>query len=148
MQICNNLKTLGTALSALMVCAAFSPAQEPGKAPSVTGAAHWTALTHQPTAIAPRLSLLLTDGRILVQDNTTFSTWQIFTPDSTGSYINGTWGLTSTLPAGYAPLYFASAVLADGRVVIVGGEYNQGAEMFTKLGAYYRPFLNTWSTLA
>jgi hypothetical protein len=45
-------------------------------------------------------------------------------PDDTGSYINGTWTQAASLPSGYEPLFFGSAVLADGKVVVQGGEYN------------------------
>ncbi len=46
------------------------------------------------------------------------------------------------------PDAFASAVLGDGRLVIVGGEYNNGAFTLTNLGAIYDPALNTWTSLA
>ncbi len=48
------------------------------------------------------------------------------------------------LPAGYAPLYFGSAVLPDGNVIIEGGEYNNGQSVWTTLGAYYDSVANTW----
>jgi hypothetical protein len=38
-------------------------------------------------------------------------------PDIHGSYVNGTWSPIASMPAGYGPLYFGSAVLPDGRVV-------------------------------
>ena len=41
----------------------------------------------------------------------------------------------------------ASSVLADGRVVITGGEYNNGAFTLTNLGAIYNPITNTWASL-
>ena len=34
--------------------------------------------------------LLLTDGRLFVQDEGA-ADWWFLTPDSTGSYVNGTW---------------------------------------------------------
>ena len=43
-------------------------------------------------------------------------------PDDTGSYVNGTWTQVASAPSGYAPLFFGSAVLKDGKVVIQGGE--------------------------
>ena len=43
------------------------------------------------------------------------------------------------------PLYFASAVLPDGRVVVIGGEYNSGAPVWTNIGFMYDPVANTWS---
>ena len=51
-----------------------------------------------------------------------------------GSYQNGVWLLLPLPPAGYNPLYFASAVLPDGRVIIEGGEYNNGVGDDTTLG--------------
>jgi len=54
----------------------------------------------------------------------------------------------ASLQAGYVPDDFASAVLADGRVVITGGEYNNGQFTLTNLGAIYDPVANTWTPLA
>ena len=75
--------------------------------------------------------LLLTDGRVLVHSEPNcsgctgnYQTWYTLTPDNTGSYINGTWTKVATLPGSYAPLFFGSAVLPDGKVVVQGGEYN------------------------
>ena len=40
----------------------------------------------------------------------------------------GTWAFDSNMPIiggiQYAPLYYCSAVLPDGRAVVIGGEYN------------------------
>ena len=47
----------------------------------------------------------------------------------------------------YGPLYFASAVLPDGRYIIEGGEYNNGNDAWTKLGAIYDPVANTWTSV-
>ncbi len=50
--------------------------------------------------------------------------------------MNGTWSTTGHLPSGYAPIYFGSQVLLDGKhVVIAGGEYNNGTAVWTTLGA-------------
>jgi hypothetical protein len=53
------------------------------------------------------------------------------------------------LPSGYDPLYFASAVLADGRLVVIGGEYTScgGNFALTNQGAIYDPTKNTWTSL-
>ena len=53
----------------------------------------------------------------------------------------------ASLPSGYEPDAFASAVLADGRLLIEGGEYNFGQFTLTNLGAIYDPKLNTWTPL-
>ncbi|MBZ5706880.1 MAG: hypothetical protein LAN63_16135 [Acidobacteriia bacterium] len=89
---------------------------------------------------------LLTDGTAMFQGNAGSDWWKL-TPDNTGSYLNGTWSRLASLPAGYVPDAFASAVLADGRVVIVGGEYNNGAFVLTNQGAIYDPKANTWTSL-
>ena len=38
----------------------------------------------------------------------------------------------------YGPLFFASAVLPDGRVVVEGGEYNQYGARFYQPGSHLR----------
>ncbi len=104
-----------------------------------------TNLTHQ----APdggQLTFQLTDGRVLAQGFND-SDWWILTPDITGSYVNGTWTQAASLPGGYSPEAFASAVLADGKVLIEGGEYNFGQFVLTNLGAVYDPAANTWTPL-
>jgi len=102
-------------------------------------------LTHQ----APDGALItfqLTDGTVLAQGNAETDWWKL-TPDNKGSYQNGTWTKMASLPSSYQPLYFAEAVLADGRVVIMGGEYNHNQFSFTNLGAIYDPKANTWTML-
>ena len=54
----------------------------------------------------------------------------------------------ASLPAGYGPLYFASAVLPDGRVIVEGGEYNFCVPVWTNKGAIYDPIANSWSSVA
>jgi hypothetical protein len=75
-------------------------------------------------------------------------TWYRLVPDSTGSYINGTWVNAGNLPTGYNPLYFGSAVLPSGQVTVMGGEYNNGSAVWTTLGAIYNPSTNKWQKLA
>lgn len=92
------------------------------------------------------MPLLLTDGTVMVQGNVGNDWWKL-TPDRNGSYLNGTWSRLANLPANYEPYAFASAVQIDGRVVIVGGEYNFGSFSFTNLGAVYDPKADTWKNL-
>jgi hypothetical protein len=85
----------------------------------------------------------------MMQD-TAAQDWWALTPDGNGSYQSGTWSQLASLPAGYSPLYYASAVLPDGRLVLLGGEYNFGVADWTPLGAIYaiyQPKTNTWKTL-
>lgn len=110
------------------------------------GAQTWTPLTHQP-AFNASTALLLTDGTVMVQAQESSAWWRL-TPDKTGNYINGTWTQLASLPSGYAPLYYASVVLQDGRVVVEGGEDNNGTNnVETTLGAIYNPVSNSWISL-
>jgi len=114
---------------------------------AVAGAQTWTPLVHQPT-FAASTPLLLTDGTVMVQAEESSSWWRL-TPDNTGSYVNGTWSQLASTSASYAPIYYASAVLPDGRVVIEGGEYNiSGGPVWTTLGAIYNPVANTWTSVS
>jgi hypothetical protein len=117
---------LAIALTVLLALAGIAGAQSP-----------WIDLTNQPgAAVGPLLQLR--DGRILVNESQGPDTgvWFILTPDIHGSYVNGTWSVTGHLPTGYAPIYFGSQVLLNGRqVVIEGGEYNNGQAVWTNMGA-------------
>ncbi|HMD17066.1 MAG TPA: hypothetical protein VKH18_10400 [Terriglobales bacterium] len=103
-------------------------------------------LVHQPPD-GIIISYQLTDGTVMVQGNN-YSDWWKLTPDNTGSYVAGTWTQLASLPSGYAPYANASAVLADGRLIIEGGEYNFGTFVLTNLGAIYNPVANTWTSVA
>jgi hypothetical protein len=104
-----------------------------------------TTLVHQPPN-GIQITFQLTDGTVMAQGNAS-SDWYKLTPDITGSYVKGTWTKLASLPAGYVPSDFASAVLADGRLVITGGEYNNNQFTLTNLGAIYDPVANTWTNL-
>jgi len=115
-----------------------------------TQAQTWTPLNNQPTFLANGAgpALLLTDGTVMVHDACGADWWKL-TPDNTGSYINGSWTQLASLPSGYSPLYYASAVLPDGRVIVEGGEYNGSGcnSVWTNLGAIYDPVKNTWTSV-
>jgi hypothetical protein len=115
----------------------------PGQAP-VPGS--WTSLTSNP---GQNLSnpLLLTDGTVIAHVSCT-TNWFRLTPDIDGSYLHGTWTKIASLPPGYTPRFFGSAVLPDGRVIVEGGEYNNGCNpVWTTQGAIYDPVANTWTTV-
>lgn len=122
--------TLAAFLSVLPVCA---------------GAQTLTNLTHQPPDGAI-VTMLMTDGTVLAQGYNDNDWWKL-TPDNTGSYKNGTWNQVASLPSGYSPYAMAEAVLADGRLVISGGEYNFGNFAFTNLGAIYDPLKDKWTSI-
>jgi len=84
----------------------------------------FTALAHQPPERGD-LTLLLTDGSVMMQSINDAGVFYDLTPGSAGAYLNGTWHRLASPPAGYAPSAGSEVVLADGRVLFVGGEYNQ-----------------------
>ena len=115
--------------------------------PAALHAQTWTPLTHQPTFPGAGSAFLMTDGTVLVQ-NPDASDWYKLTPDSSGSYVNGTWSAVATMPKGYAPLYYGSAVLPDGKLIVNGGEYNGSNNgVWTTMGAIYDPLANTWTSV-
>src|ERR1700730_12854607 len=88
-------------------------------------------------------TLLLTDGTVMAQDGFYPYMWWKLTPDINGSYLNGAWSQLASLPVAYSPIAASEAVLADGRVLLIGGEYSNFTlgEPFTltNQGAIYDP---------
>jgi hypothetical protein len=119
----------------------------------LTLAQNWVPLVNQPNAnLGLSNPLLLTDGTVMLHEACGSQWWRL-TPDAFGSYINGTWSKLAPLPSGYAPLYFGSAVLADGNVMMAGGEYNFTTQtgcqgVWTAQTAYYNSTTNTWTMVA
>ena len=105
----------------------------------------WTALTNQPTFNAST-ALLLTDGRVMCQSSGSKKWWAL-KPNAFGSYVNGTWSPLADSPNG--PLYYASAVLRDGRVIVAGGEYEETqGQVWLNAAEIYDPITNTWTSIA
>jgi len=127
------------------------PAPSPGSlhSPLVPGSP-WQALPTPP--FVPGSMFVLTNGTVLVQDNGPSNVgtgeWWRLTPNAKGSYVDGTWSQVASMPSGYAPADYASAVLPDGRFIVEGGEYNSGNEVWTNKGAIYNPLTNTWKSVA
>jgi hypothetical protein len=120
-------------------------------------ASTWTALKNAPPGFLDNC-VLLTDGTAMCHEYNT-NRWHGLRPDALGSYANGTWDSPpiANMPNGsdpnlgctsctYAPLYFSSAVLPDGRVVVIGGEYVSLIPVWTNMGFIYNPATNTWSS--
>ena len=133
------LRMLGIALVALA-------------AVGVASAQSWTPVTALPGSFGGAGAMaLLTDGRVLVHDESgnsgTWGNWWTLTPDINGNYATGTWTQVATMPSGYGPLYFGSAVLPDGRYIAEGGEYNLGRDAWTTKGAIYDPVANSWTSV-
>jgi len=102
----------------------------------------WTKLTAGPGFGASTM-LLLTDGTVMCQEQGG-KRWRKLTPDSSGSYVNGTW--SELAPMHWTRRYYASAVLADGRVLVSGGEYSDAGSETNKT-EIYEPTTDTWTEL-
>ncbi|HTR43909.1 MAG TPA: kelch repeat-containing protein [Pseudomonadales bacterium] len=108
----------------------------------------WTQLNNRAPDFIDTM-LLLPDGTVMATagNNGSGSGWYRLTPDSHGSYINGTW--TTLAAMNYTRLYFSSQVLTNGQVFVAGGEY--APDLFSGPGTtnaeIYNPQLNTWTVL-
>jgi hypothetical protein len=115
---------------------------------SLALASTWTRVTN----LAPSgagVMLQLTDGTVMVQQGGS-QNWMRLTPNASGSYINGVWNLNPIAPMSTPRLYFASHVLPDGRVWLLGGEYSGPGLVSNWSGTaeIYDPLTNTWSSAA
>ena len=110
--------------------------------------ATWTTLVNAPPE-GLQLCVLMTDATVLCQSA---QSWYLLKPSNTGSYIEGTWSLYTSMPSNYIAEDFASAVLTDGRLAIIGGEYtyanNQWNFALSNMGMIFDPVTNTWTPLA
>ena len=108
-------------------------------------AATWTQLKNAAPG-GTGVMMQLTDGTIMVKTGN--AAWSRLTPSATGSYVDGTW--SSLAPMSTGRLYFASNMLTDGRVWVLGGEYS-GSSMaanWSNTGEIYDPVANTWTPIA
>ena len=149
-------KMLVIAFSALLLCTQTGDAQSTSTTFlsadgfTVSPSGPWQPLPG-PVPFYPDTALLLTNGTVMIQNYGT-PDWWLLTPDAYGNYSNGTWAQLASMPNAYAPYDYCSAVLGDGRVVVLGGEYTYDANgnataTETNLGAIYDPVSNSWSTL-
>src|SRR4051812_9324817 len=100
----------------------------------------WTPLVRN--APGPvELMILLSDGTVMAanQGGSIGRAWYKLTPDSHGSYINGTW--TTLASMADTRLYYSSQLLTNGTLLVAGGEYGTGGNA----GEVYDPVSNTWT---
>lgn len=140
------------ALQAAATCLSFSTAQAGSWQPTANPFPDTDIVDSGNNVVGPggpAEPLLMTDGSVLVFDiGYSGSNGRVFkfTPDSSGSYINGTWSELAAMP--YAPIYASQAVLADGRVIVEGGEYTDLFDFtLTNEGAIYDPVTNSWTSV-
>ena len=119
----------------------------------------WTDLNNQPGSNIDTM-LLLTDGGVMCHEFQS-NKWHKLTPPDSGDYRDGQWSDLESLPDNSAiptssggptnaPTFFASAVLADGRVFTAGGEYNlaNSTSNDSLTAQIYDPRTNHWTTLS
>jgi len=116
----------------------------------------WKSLKNIPSFSVDTM-LLLTDGSVLCHEYES-PNWHRLVPDAKGNYVNATWHAVTPLPANAplsqngpldAPLYYASAVLKDGQVLVAGGEYNASFAAAADLLAaeIYDPVADSWTSV-
>lgn len=122
-----------TLAAILAVCAWWLPLR-------VSAEGTWMPLTN----LAPNgveTMLLLPDGTVMAEGSGPNTAWYKLTPDSTGSYINGTW--TTLASMHYSRLYYSSDVLTNGNVFVAGAEYGNG----TTNSEIYDSVNNIWNII-
>jgi hypothetical protein len=114
----------------------------------------WRNVTNQPSFTVDTM-LLLTDGSVMCHEYST-PNWHRLVPNAASDYGNGSWQPVAPMPANApatqngpanAPLYFASALLKDGRVFVAGGEYNGDQSVDLLAAELYDPVADTWTSL-
>src|ERR1035438_1377971 len=103
----------------------------------------WMGLVNSPTGSVSHM-LLLSDGTVMVQhynNDADTVNWYRLTPDTRGSYVNGSWTQRPIASAHQSRVFYESFVLPDGRVFLAGGEYGTG----TNDAEVYDPLANTWT---
>jgi hypothetical protein len=131
----------------------YGPVLAPYRQAPPTTSGTWARLTgdSQFPGHSPDTALLMTDGSVMMHDACT-PNWYRLTPDVTDSYLHGSWHSVGSMNIAYGPVYFASAVLPDGRLIVEGGEYNfngtKCASAETYYGAIYDPVANSWGDVS
>jgi hypothetical protein len=113
----------------------------------------WSEFVSQPPHVPCGALLLLTDGSVMYNGESTAEWWRL-RPDSEGNYATGSWTQVATMANARA--FFPAAVLADGRLFVAGGEYSapygnpQPPLQENDLAAaeIYDPIANTWTNLS
>ena len=93
-------------------------------------------------------AFLLTDGSVLMQEcmfGYGTRRWWKLVPDNLGSYFNGTWRRVHDSHVGRK--YFASAIFANGRLLVCGGEYSDAGDE-TNRCEVYDPVADAWTEIS
>jgi hypothetical protein len=107
-------------------------------------ASSWKSLGGVPS-FTPDTMLLMTDGSVLVHD-TGGKDWYRLNPDGSGKYETAGAVWSGPFSMANSRQFYASGVLKDGRVFVLGGEYSSAGGN-TPLGEIFDPQTNTWSAM-
>ena len=123
--------------------------------PATLLAAEWKRINDPPAA--PQTMLVLTNGDVMtltsdrgpnsrMEDRSQI--WMRLSPDALGDYSNGSWRFTA--PMSIPRLFFASNIVRDTRLIVIGGEYSGiGLQPnWTRTGEAYNPATDTWQAIA
>lgn len=112
----------------------------------------WTALTipfpEDVSKSGVQQPTLMLDGSVIVAAGAKNMHWYKLTPDSTGSYLHGTWSQIASSHVWRSA--YASQVMADGRLWVYGGEFatpNLVQNANSCQGEIYDPVANTWTVI-
>src|SRR5271165_3492467 len=107
--------------------------------------ASWKALAGVPS-FTPDTMLLMTDGTVLVHD-AGGKDWYRLKPDGNGKFDTAGVVWSGPFSMANSRQFYASGILADGRVFALGGEYSS-AGGDTPLGEIFDPQTNAWSPMS
>jgi len=107
-------------------------------------ASSWKALSGIP-AFTPDTMLLMTDGTVLIHD-AGGKNWYRLKPDSNGQFDTAGVSWSGPFSMANTRQFYASGVLLDGRVFVVGGDYSDVGNN-TPLGEVFDPLTNAWSAM-
>lgn len=132
--------------SDVVQAAGVNPTPDPVQA----ARAPWVPLANRYPGKSASQPVLLMDGSVIVHEGGCSRDWYRLRPDAYGDYSTGSWSKIARLPDGYAPFAYAAQVLADGRVIIAGGEYNLdctslGDNGMSNMAAVYDPNKDSWT---
>ena len=105
-------------------------------------AGFWGQMAQPAPGVVLGPAWLLTDGRVMAKQIGSAACWAL-TPDSQGSYVDGTWAALQPMQGNR--VWFASALLPDGSLFVSGGEYfNGGPPSYSNLSEVYDPVSDNW----
>jgi hypothetical protein len=120
----------------------------------------WTTLTNNipdpngadGTPGGAQTMVLLSDGTVMVHGGGGFNSanWYQLKPDSTGSYVTGTWSRLASMSL--AREFSPAAVLPSGKLFVLGGEYTgpnlqPATPTENNTGEIYDPITNSWTNI-